>query len=102
MDFIRFLHPQLLGLLGFMLLLLVGSTLVKRANGVDVNLVNKVRNWLLVFALAGIAWFAFSAATVNETPRKAIDRSVVNDRADTLKSETGKALENFKKKEEGK
>ena len=100
MDFVRFLHPQLLGLFGFMILVLIVSTLVKKTGATDVNLVNKVRNWLLVVALAGVAWFAFSAATINETPRKVIDRSVINERADTLKDDTSKAVENFKKKED--
>lgn len=99
MDFVRFLHPQLLGLLGFVLLTIIVSNRIKKVDGANVKLVNQIRNWILVISLGCVAWFAFSAATINEVPRKVIDRSVANDRLDTLKGESSKALEDFKKKE---
>lgn len=98
MDLVRFLHGSVLATLGFLLLVFVVSYLVKRATNDDrKQTVNKVRNVLVVLSLAILAWFIFSAATMNDIPRKAIDRSIANDRADRVR-EQGKEMEDSAKK----
>ena len=102
MDFVRFLHGPLLGLIGFVLIVCALAYITKKTAVTNENIelvgtINKIRNWLLVLGLACFAWFAFSAATVNETSRKVIDRSVVNDRADTLRNDSREAVEKSNK-----
>jgi hypothetical protein len=100
MDFVRFLHGQLLGVVGFLVVLFVVVAIVKKFAGFDEKTkqnINTGRNWLSVAALLLLAWFVFSAATTNRVPRATIDRSVANDRADTVQ-EQGKEAEEAAKK----
>lgn len=97
MDLVRFLHGSVLATLGFLLLVFVASCLAKWATHDDrKQTVNKVRNVLVVLSLAILAWFVFSAGTMNDIPRKAIDRSIANDRADLVR-EQGKDMEDAAK-----
>ena len=103
MDFVRFLHGPLLGTLGGLILLFVVAHIVLRVVDEDMKpVIYKGRNWLTVFLLAMLAWFAFTAATVNEVPRNVIDRSVVNERADVLEQQGKDAKEAAKKDAEEK
>lgn len=90
MDFLRFLQGPLLGLVGFSLLVLVASSIIrKRLDNDDParKTVGTIRNWLLVIAVACVAWFAFKAASVNVVPRSVIDRSITNEQADRLEQQ---------------
>lgn len=98
MDFVRFLHGPLLGTLGVLLVVwLLSAVLLKNVEEDAKPYIRKGRNWLSVVILLALAWFAFSAATVNEVPRKVIDRSVANERARIVEEQGREASEAAKK-----
>jgi hypothetical protein len=105
MDFVRFLQGPLLGTFGFLILVLVVAHFAKKIDGVDDKgkiTINRVRNGLSLVAVACLAWFAFSAAAVNEVPRNVIDRSVVDERADAVRQQGKEAREAAKRAAEQK
>jgi hypothetical protein len=98
MDFIRFLHGPLLSTLGALLVVwLLATVLLKNADDEMKPYIRKGRNWVTALILLALAWFAFSAATVNEVPRKVIDRSVANERAKIVEEQGREASEAAKK-----
>jgi len=98
MDFVRFLHAPLLSVAGgIVAVFFLAYVFMKFADEDGKRTIRKVRNWSTVVLLLCLAWFAFSAATVNNVPRATIDRSVVNERADTVKEQGRKANEAAKK-----
>ena len=107
MDFLRFLHPQILGTIGFLLLLwLVAWVLLgyRKEFGVSDETcatIKKVRATLTIIAIVAFVWFVIKAASVNEVPRTTIDRSVIDDRANTIKDDYDANKSNEKKKEPG-
>ncbi len=101
MDFIRFLHAPLLSAIGGLILLFVITYFILKY--VDEEFKPKirfVRDWLALGLIAMFVWFAISAASVNEVPRKVIDRSVVNDRADTVLQQGKEAKEESQETQE--
>ncbi len=98
MDFVRFLHGPLLSTFGALIVLFVVSVFVlKTADETAKPTIRKVRNWMALSLVCLLAWFAFSAATVNVVPRAVIDRSVANERADVLEQQGKEAKEAAKK-----
>lgn len=94
MDFVRFLHAPMLSTLGGLILVFVAAHFVLKCVDEEMRpVVRKGRNWLAAIMLVALIWFAISAASVNETSRKVIDRSVANDRADILEQQAKEAKE---------
>lgn len=92
-DFLRALHGQLFGLAIFLVIIIIGGVIIR----IKVSSNSQVRKYVgwSILALIGIAVLivavrAAHMASINEIPRKVIDRSDVKQDAEAFQQNAGK------------
>lgn len=81
------LHGPILNGIGALFILFAIFFFILRYTDLTENeakVAKTVRNYLALATIIGFGWSAFTMLSVDATPRSTIDRSMVNDRANTL------------------
>lgn len=100
-DLLRALHGQLFGLAIFLVIVIIGGVVARKkvsSNPQTRNYVNWAIIALISIALLIVAIRAVHMVSVNETPRSVIDRSDVNQDAETFQKNVGESTKEGAKK----
>ncbi|MFA6364902.1 MAG: hypothetical protein WCW78_00670 [Candidatus Paceibacterota bacterium] len=80
-DFLRVLHPQILSVVVFLLVLwiaIIVSLKIDKRKDVQ-RVLPKIGRWITGLTVLGFLIYALQFASVNETPRAVIDRSATEE-----------------------